>query len=100
MDVLTPTEREARMQEALIDAARFGQVSLLGPFQAQVVIPAHKINHVLHLLLTIVTAGLWVIVWLVMAAQQEPEERHIVTVDEYGGLWVDDEPRPLGLGQH
>ena len=29
---------------------------------------ANKPNHVLHLILTVITAGLWAIVWLLLAA--------------------------------
>ncbi len=50
---------------------------------------APKVNHVLHLLLTIFTAGLWAIVWFFMAATEKHDKRQIVGVDEYGGVWID-----------
>jgi len=46
------------------------------------------VNHVLHLLLTIFTAGPWAIVWFFMAATENSDRRQIVGVDEYGGVWI------------
>lgn len=40
-------------------------------------------NHVLHLILTILTVGIWGIVWILLAAFGG-EERVLMTVDEYG----------------
>lgn len=40
-------------------------------------------NHVVHLLLTIVTLGAWLLVWLIIAATQR-EERMTLQVDRYG----------------
>ena len=44
-------------------------------------------NHVLHLLLTIVTFGLWALVWILMAAQNH-NTNYAVTliVNEYGDI--------------
>ena len=41
------------------------------------------VNHVLHLILTLVTCGLWAIVWIIMAAAGG-EKRMSMTVDDYG----------------
>lgn len=30
-------------------------------------------NHILHLILTLVTGGLWIIVWIVVAARRRPQ---------------------------
>jgi hypothetical protein len=40
-------------------------------------------NHVLHLILTIVTAGLWAIVWIILAITKH-EDRRFLQVDAYG----------------
>ncbi|QYW07909.1 membrane protein [Streptomyces phage RedBear] len=42
-------------------------------------------NHVLHLLLTLVTLGLWVFVWIIVALSNK-ETRLILSVDEYGNV--------------
>ncbi len=42
-----------------------------------------KPNHVLHLLLSILTLGLWLIVWLIVAIAGG-ESQYAITVDEHG----------------
>lgn len=42
-------------------------------------------NHVLHLILTLVTFGFWVIVWIILAVTLH-ESRHIISVDEFGNV--------------
>jgi len=48
-----------------------------------VVVTGQKVNHVLHLLISLFTVGLWVIVWIVMASKGG-ERRTLLTVDENG----------------
>jgi len=42
-------------------------------------------NHVLHLLLSVITAGLWLAVWFVVAVTVKPN-RVVIHVDETGHL--------------
>ena len=51
-------------------------------FQA-VLLRGHAVNHVLHLIITLVTLGLWVIVWIALVALGG-EKRELVQVDEWG----------------
>ena len=47
--------------------------------------PPKKVNHILHLLLTLFTGGIWGIVWLILAVTPKGnQERLQVVVDEYG----------------
>lgn len=55
-------------------------------FQA-VVVRGKSVNHVLHLILTLVTFTLWGIVWIALAIFGG-EKRSMVTVDEYGNAAV------------
>lgn len=51
----------------------------------------YRCNHILHLLLSIITMGLWVIVWLITWAAQH--DRHMLQVDRYRRAheqWVSD----------
>jgi hypothetical protein len=48
-----------------------------------VLVYGHNPNHVVHALLSIVTLGAWLLVWLVVAANQR-EERMTLQVDRYG----------------
>jgi hypothetical protein len=43
----------------------------------------HRPNHVLHLILSLVTVGLWLVVWFFVAISSG-ERRKVITVDEYG----------------
>jgi len=52
-----------------------------------VVVRGKSVNHVLHLILTLVTLGLWAIVWIALAIFGG-EKRSLVTVDEYGNVAV------------
>jgi hypothetical protein len=47
--------------------------------------PGRAPNHVVHLILSLCTAGLWLIVWFFVAVKgQAPDERQALTIDEHG----------------
>ena len=48
-----------------------------------VVVRGKPVNHILHLILSLLTAGIWLIVWLVLVLTNK-RERVILTVDEAG----------------
>jgi hypothetical protein len=48
-----------------------------------VLVRGHRVNHVLHLILTLVTLGFWAIVWIALAIFGG-EKRDTVSVDAYG----------------
>jgi hypothetical protein len=48
-----------------------------------VLVKGKKPNHILHLILTLVTAGLWLLVWIPLAIFGG-EKRTVLTVDDYG----------------
>jgi len=50
--------------------------------QAQL-IKGHRTNHILHLILTILTLGVWAVVWLLVAAFGG-EQHMLVTIDQHG----------------
>jgi hypothetical protein len=78
-------ERKAALDAAL---ARFGaqgwRIENRSEFQATIA-KGHRINHVLHLILTIVTLGIWAIVWILLAIFRG-EKRQLVTVDDFGNI--------------
>ena len=43
----------------------------------------HAVNHILHLLITFFTIGLWCIVWIALVLIGG-EKRQVVQVDEWG----------------
>ena len=81
------SERKAVLSRHVIRLiAQGGRVEFQGDYQAVVVL-GHRVNHPLHLVLAILTGGLWVIVWIALSAGGG-EKRHLVQVDEWGTLTV------------
>jgi hypothetical protein len=66
--------------------ANGARVESQSDYQA-VVVRGKAVNHVLHLIITLVTLALWAPVWIVMAIVGG-EKRSMVTVDEYGNAAV------------
>jgi len=50
-----------------------------------VLVRGRRVNHVLHLILSLITIGLWFIVWIIISLSGG-EKRKMVTVDEYGNV--------------
>lgn len=77
--------RSAILDSALVHAvSRGGRVEYRSQFQA-VVVYGKPVNHILHLILSIVTAGLWLIVWF-LVAQSGGERRDVIDVDSFGKM--------------
>jgi hypothetical protein len=79
--------RRAALSHTVAESFRHGwRVESQMDFQA-VLVSGKPINHVLHLLLTLVTFGLWAIVWILLAITGG-EKRCVVSIDPYGNaLW-------------
>lgn len=83
----TAEERKELLARTLAgQIAAGGRVESQSDFQA-VVVNGKKVNHVLHLILTLVTLGFWVIIWIALAIFGG-EKRSMVTVDEFGNASV------------
>ena len=50
-----------------------------------VVVNGKPVNHILHLILSLVTLGLWLIPWGIMVVAGG-ERREMITVDEFGNV--------------
>ena len=83
-EVISTEERREILEQCIIGVtAQLGyRLESRTEFSATVISGA-KVNHVLHLLLSIVTAGLWIIVW-VLIGLTGGEQRWFIYVDEYG----------------
>jgi hypothetical protein len=78
-------ERKAILDRTLADRGAQGwRIETRSDYQATIA-SGNRINHVLHLILTIITAGLWGIVWILLAIFGGIKRR-IITVDEYGNV--------------
>jgi hypothetical protein len=75
--------RKANLAQALTRAIRGGwRVESQTDYNVTLVM-GKKPNHILHLLLTLITAGLWLIVWIILGITKR-EHRRLLVVDEYG----------------
>lgn len=83
--ILSPDERKAILAQAIANEVAAGaRVESQQDFQA-VMVRGHRVNNVLHLILTLVTVLLWGIVWIIVALVGG-EKRYAIAVDEYGHL--------------
>jgi hypothetical protein len=89
---LAQTEKSDAERKALLANTLQGQVASgariesQGDFQA-VVVKGHRVNHLLHFLIGLLTLGLWWLVWIVIAITGG-EKRQMITVDQFGNVFV------------
>jgi hypothetical protein len=78
--------RQRRLQDYLSRhvATTKGRIESMTDYSA-VVIQGHKVNHVLHLLISVFLCGLWLPIWLVLA-MTGGEKRTVLTVDQCGNV--------------
>ena len=50
-----------------------------------VVVNGKPVNHILHLIISVLTLGIWLIPWAIMAIAGG-ERRTMISVDEYGNI--------------
>ena len=83
----TPEERRVILAQAIQNAvARKYRIESQSDEMATVVY-GKPVNHILHLILTLITLGLWGIIWAVMV-MAGGERREMISVDPYGNLLV------------
>ncbi|MEB4208741.1 hypothetical protein [Mycobacterium sp. 94-17] len=81
--MLSDSQRAAALdQELMAVVARGGRIEARTPTSA-IVSMGKPVNHVLHLLVTVLLCGFWLPVWIVMAATGG-EKRTTVSVDAAG----------------
>lgn len=86
-DVIDPEQRKAILGQAVAQHVAVGwQVEYQADDRAVLAAASPPVNHVLHLLLTLVTCGLWAIVWFVLALSRPPARRLTLAVDERGQI--------------
>ena len=77
--------RRTRFEEAVQAAVVQGwSVESRTDYQA-VLVRGQRVNHILHLILTILTLGIWAIVWIILALAGG-QDRQVLTVDRTGGV--------------
>lgn len=78
--------RQHQLQEylSLYIATTRGRVESVTPYSA-VVVHGQRVNHILHLLLSIFCCGFWLPIWLVIAVTGG-ERRTVISVDQCGNV--------------
>jgi hypothetical protein len=80
---VTSEERTRVLDNYILTAGQQGwRVASQSPTSAQL-LKGKPTNHVLHLILTLVTLGAWAIVWILVSIFGG-QKQQLVTVDEYG----------------
>lgn len=82
MSVSTEQKRQVVTAEVTRAVSKGARVELQTD-ESAVVVFGHRVNHVLHLILTLVTAGLWALVWII-AAIVGGERRQTLTISDVG----------------
>lgn len=76
-------ERKALLAQAVANQVRQGwRVESQSDFQA-VLVKGQRPNNTLHLILTLVTVGFWLLVWIPLAIFGG-EKRTVIDIDPYG----------------
>lgn len=78
----TPESRQAMLDNAICLHARDWRLVQRTETQAQLV-SGKPVSHVLHLLLSLITLGLWIPIWILVALVCG-EKYKLLRVDEYG----------------
>ena len=87
MTMITAEERRAHLAQRIAQAVgRGARVESQSEYQA-VVVTGRRVNHLLHFIIGVFTAGLWWVVWIIMALTGG-EKRHIIQADPYGNVLV------------
>ncbi len=83
LKVLTDSQRKQRLEYRIVQYLKDGWMAeRVGDFQA-VVTYEDKINHVVHAILSLITFGFWLLIWLFLSLTKKTTRRTI-RVNEYG----------------
>lgn len=84
--VVDAAERE-RLLDQVIEASALQGADVVARHPARAVFSTTRpVSHVVHLLLTILSAGVWGIAWIALASGRE-DVRWVVSVDDRGHAW-------------
>lgn len=92
MSVIEAGRKTTEERKELLARTIMGQIASGARVESQsdyqaVIVRGKPVNHVLHLILTLVTLCMWGFVWIALAIFGG-EKRSIITVDEYGNVAV------------
>lgn len=82
---LSADQRKAALSQRVAqEVSRGKRVESQSDFQV-VLVKGKRPNHVLHLILTVLTAGVWALVWIGVVVAGG-EKRTVLSVDEFGAI--------------
>jgi hypothetical protein len=86
----TSTKKSSQEREEILARQVQSAIASGGRVQSQssynaVIVRGQQVNHGLHLILTLLTAGLWSIVWIIIAVSGG-EKRQMIMVDDFGNV--------------
>jgi hypothetical protein len=85
---IDPQHRSRILDQAVTQLLMTGRGLLVSRTDFEAVVAYHqRINHILHLLLTVFTCGAWGVIWLLVIVLHRGEVRQVVGVDEYGHVY-------------
>jgi hypothetical protein len=83
---LSDAQRTAILQAEIVRFTGLGARVLAQSSTSASLESGQPVNHVIRLLITVLLCGLWLPIWLIIAATDKGVRHHQVTVDEYGGV--------------
>lgn len=84
-DRKTSEERKSALAQMVANVSAQGfRVESQSDFQA-IIVKGKPINHTLHIILSVLTVGIWLIVYAILAVTGG-EKREMVQVDEWGNI--------------
>lgn len=84
VEIVGPSQRADVLNLAVQNCIAKGwRVEAITPPSGAVLVSGHRVNHVLHAILTVLMCGLWGVVWIIVASSTH-EYRMTVTIDAYG----------------
>ncbi|RKS75728.1 hypothetical protein CLV35_2205 [Motilibacter peucedani] len=83
-----PVERRGRLLKQVREQEVLAGALLLDSTEDSITLLTRTpVSHLAHFLLTVLTGGLWLVVWLLMALRRR-EQRRLLRVDSSGHVWV------------
>ena len=83
----SPETRVAILNAKVVDMSRAGWRVVTMHGEQAVMACGHRPNHILHLLLSIVTVGLWLPIWIIIGCTTKERQR-LMVVDPYGRILI------------
>jgi hypothetical protein len=87
--MITDAERRQILQSTLIlETSQGNRISWVGVHEAHVWRMPAPTNHVLHGVLSLLTFGLWLVIWALVALTEAKPQLIGIGVDQYGQLFT------------